>query len=253
MNNAALLIISHSAKLAAGVVELAEQMAPQVPLRAVGGRHDGQLGTDYDQIETTLQELLEAGHQVGILTDLGSATMSVESILEYIDGPARILPGPIAEGTIAAAVAAAQGADLDGLQTAVRQAAQSQTTNTANAIETEPAGQRPRGPREATTLANPEQPSHANHPIATRTIVVGQADGLHARPAALIARMIANYDASVTINGAPANSLLELLGLNVRHGDTITVTGNGTQADAAVNAVATALQGNTIETTSENH
>ena len=44
-----LVIVSHSAKLAEGVVELAGQMAPDVSIVAAGGMPDGGLGTDFDR------------------------------------------------------------------------------------------------------------------------------------------------------------------------------------------------------------
>ncbi|HBY92709.1 MAG TPA: PTS mannose transporter subunit IID, partial [Chloroflexi bacterium] len=39
-----LLLVSHSARLAAGVRELAQQMAPGVPIAAAGGTAEGEIG-----------------------------------------------------------------------------------------------------------------------------------------------------------------------------------------------------------------
>jgi len=45
------VVVSHSARLAEGVVELARQMAgPDLTLIPVGGASDGSLGTDADRI-----------------------------------------------------------------------------------------------------------------------------------------------------------------------------------------------------------
>ena len=44
----ALVIVSHSVKLAEGVVELATQMARDVQFRAAGGTEDGDIGTSFD-------------------------------------------------------------------------------------------------------------------------------------------------------------------------------------------------------------
>ena len=85
----ALVIVSHSVKLAEGVVELASQMARDVSLRAAGGTDDGRIGTSFDKVSDAVTELRQAGHDVAILTDLGSATMTVESVL----GAARELFG----------------------------------------------------------------------------------------------------------------------------------------------------------------
>ena len=77
-----LVIVSHSVKLAEGVVELAAQMAQDVALRAAGGTEDGRIGTSFELVAAAVAELRAAGHEVAILTDLGSATMTVEAVLE---------------------------------------------------------------------------------------------------------------------------------------------------------------------------
>ena len=54
----ALLIVSHSAKLADGVVELAGQMAPDVTILAAGGMDDGGLGTSLGKIGAAICKFL---------------------------------------------------------------------------------------------------------------------------------------------------------------------------------------------------
>ena len=112
----ALVIVSHSAKLADGIVELAEQMARDVPLRAAGGTDDGRIGTSFDKVYDALIELRQADHDVVILTDLGSATMTVESVLDFLDDDelehVRFADGPLVEGAVAAAVTAQVGGTL---------------------------------------------------------------------------------------------------------------------------------------------
>lgn len=55
--------------------------------------------------------------------------------------------------------------------------------------------------------------------------------GIHARPAGSIAKIAKNLNSEITIfNGmkfASASKLMALMGLNVKHGDTITVTIEG--------------------------
>ena len=58
--------------------------------------------------------------------------------------------------------------------------------------------------------------------------------GLHARPAALIVRMLAHYDAKVQVNGVNAASVLELMKLGAVRDDVLTVTAQGPQASEAV-------------------
>ena len=117
----AFVIVSHSAKLAQGVVELAQQMAKDVEFRAAGGTDDGGIGTSFDAIYSAVEELTEAGHQVVLLTDLGSADMTVEAVLEVVDGDVvRFCPGPLVEGAVAAAVTAQVVGDLDAVAEAAK-------------------------------------------------------------------------------------------------------------------------------------
>ncbi len=120
----ALVIVSHSVQLAEGVVELAAQMAKSVALRAAGGTDDGRIGTSFDKVNDAVTELRTAGHDVAILTDLGSATMTVESVLDFLDDDesAHVMfaDGPLVEGAVAAAVIAQVGGDLEAVVAAAR-------------------------------------------------------------------------------------------------------------------------------------
>ena len=113
------LIVSHSASLAAGVCELAAQMAPDVHFEAAGGTEDGRIGTSYDLVEAALEAALQAvegeGSGVIVLTDLGSATMTVESVIDMCDEPERVrfVDTCLVEGAVASSVRAQLGEDLD--------------------------------------------------------------------------------------------------------------------------------------------
>jgi PTS hybrid protein len=124
MSTVGLVIVSHSAKLADGVVELASQMARDVQLRAAGGTDDGRIGTSFDKVSAAITELREAGLDVAILTDLGSATMTVDSVLEFLDedeaAHVKFSDGPLVEGAVSAAVTAQVGGDLDAVVAAGR-------------------------------------------------------------------------------------------------------------------------------------
>lgn len=124
MSTVGLVIVSHSAKLADGVVELASQMARDVQLRAAGGTDDGRIGTSFDKVSAAITELREAGLDVAILTDLGSATMTVDSVLEFLDSDetahVKFSDGPLVEGAVSAAVTAQVGGDLDAVVAAGR-------------------------------------------------------------------------------------------------------------------------------------
>jgi len=119
-----LLIVSHSAKLAEGVKELADQMAAgAVQIAAAGGMADGSLGTSTDLIRAGLEAIASQDGTL-ILVDLGSAVLSAEAVFETLDGayPIMISDAPLVEGTLLAAVEASVGANLEQTAAAALQA-----------------------------------------------------------------------------------------------------------------------------------
>lgn len=118
-----LLIVSHSARLAAGVKEFVEQVAgEQVKVAAVGGTADGGIGTSVDKI---LGGLAEVASEDGvlILVDMGSAVLSVETALEVFGGtPTLISDAPLVEGAYLAAIEASGGLALEQVAEAALQA-----------------------------------------------------------------------------------------------------------------------------------
>lgn len=112
-----MVLVSHSARLAEGAVELAEQMAgPDVRLVAVGGAADGSVGTDPDRIAGAIRSA-DSGAGVLVVCDLGSAILATESAIETLDGElaarVRLSGGPFVEGAVIASVQASIGQSLD--------------------------------------------------------------------------------------------------------------------------------------------
>ncbi len=110
-----LVVVSHSASLAEGVVELAREMGgEEVPIEAAGGLDDGSVGTDAARVHAAIERAMsEAG--VLVLMDLGSALMSAEMATEMLEDGARVQlsEAPLVEGAVAAAAAARVGGSLD--------------------------------------------------------------------------------------------------------------------------------------------
>lgn len=82
--------------------------------------------------------------------------------------------------------------------------------------------------------------------MTTRTVIVGSASGLHARPAALFVAAAARQPVPVTIRlGAgkpvPARSILAVLSLGAKHGSEVTLEAEGEGAQQAVDALAELL------------
>jgi len=99
-----LVVVSHSAKAAEGIVEVAAEMGGDTAIEAAGG-DDGEIGTDVDRISDALAAA-DDGDGVVVLVDLGSAVMNAEVAIEMHDGEAVIADAPVLEGAVNAAVAA---------------------------------------------------------------------------------------------------------------------------------------------------
>lgn len=227
----ALVLVSHSQRLAQGTVELAAQMAPGVLLLAAGGTDDGGLGTSYDRVSGAVAEALRAAGGVVVLADLGSAVMTVESVLDMEDGlddRVALADAPFVEGAVAAAVTAHGGGDLAEVVASAEHAGS--TFAPAVPGDTAP------GPGAAPTTAQDDGRGSA-------TVALRNPLGLHARPAAVLARMIAGFDATVTIDGVNGASVLELMKLGATQGQELTVTADGPQAREVLDAVVAAVEG----------
>ncbi|HET6633632.1 MAG TPA: HPr family phosphocarrier protein [Streptomyces sp.] len=77
-----------------------------------------------------------------------------------------------------------------------------------------------------------------------RTVVIGSRTGLHARPASLFVQAATRLPVKVTVarDGQPpvdARSLLSVLALGAKHGESVVLAAEGDGADAAVEELAT--------------
>ncbi|WFE28407.1 HPr family phosphocarrier protein [Solwaraspora sp. WMMD791] len=82
--------------------------------------------------------------------------------------------------------------------------------------------------------------------MPTRTVAVGSASGLHARPAALFVAAAATAAVPVTIRTAdrpavPARSMLSVLSLGAKQGTEVTLEADGDGAEAALDELAALL------------
>ncbi|WP_086729362.1 PTS-dependent dihydroxyacetone kinase phosphotransferase subunit DhaM [Streptomyces carpinensis] len=122
-----IVLVSHSAEVAASVAELAKELAGgavAVPVAPAGGREGGGIGTSAELVSAAAASV-DRGAGVAVLTDLGSAVLTVKALLaegdELPDGT-RLLDAPFVEGAVAAVVTAATGADLDAVEAAAAEA-----------------------------------------------------------------------------------------------------------------------------------
>lgn len=247
----ALVIVSHSAQLAAGVAELAGQMAQgKTAITPAGGGLDDILGTSADKILAAIQAV-DGPDGVLVLLDLGSAIMAAEIALELLDSEQqqRVLLSfaPLVEGAVAAAVEASTGHSLVEVKQAAERTAnreQLQQLKPLNSLQEEASVGTAPVPQPAAPADQLEIQLTLNNPT-----------GLHARPASLFVQTAARFAAQIEISGhgrqTDAASIMGVLSLNLRQGDTLTLRASGTEAEAALKALEELVQANFNETPSE--
>lgn len=226
-----LVFVSHSSKIAEGLVDLARQMAESVSLVPAGGTDDDGIGTSFARVNEAMIAA-DGGAGVVVLCDLGSAILTAETALDFLDEDARnrvrIVDAPLVEGGVAAAVSAQTGGDLDAVVEAARSAASAATLDG----ETTPA-----------VGGASEDPG-----VVSRTVTLVNRDGLHARPAAEFVKLASTFPAHVTVNGTDAVSLLGIMSLGLSQGMTAEISSSGSQAEEAVGALAALLESGFGET-----
>jgi PTS hybrid protein len=226
-----IVFVSHSARLAEGLVELASQMAPATRLIAAGGTADGGIGTSFDAVSAALREA-NTGRGVVVLCDLGSAILIAATARDFLDDEERegvyIVDAPLVEGGVAAAVAAEGGADRLGVVAAAESA---RTSWTAPAVSAESG----KSPTETVMTAPVEAAPDIRY---ARTVTLINVSGLHARPAAEFVRLANTFPAKVTVNGKDAKSLLSIMGLALVAGATAEIVSADASGQEAVDALA---------------
>ena len=234
-----IVVVSHSAALAAGVVELAGQMAPEVTIVAAGGTDDGALGTSFDLVTGALDDA-DSGDGVVVLYDLGSALLTTDTALELLDPQDAervvVADAPLVEGAVAAAVAAQSGASRDAVAGAASDAGQQWGTGAEMSTTAE---------KQAGTGGDAHlDPAVDAASTATATATVADAIGIHARPASLLVRQLDRWpDTSVTVNRSgetpvDMRSVLLLISLGLRQGEQIELRATGPDAAEAVGRLA---------------
>ncbi len=217
-----IVFVSHSAGIAAGLVELARQMATTASLVAAGGTDDGRIGTSFDLVTAGIAEA-DSGAGVVVLCDLGSAILTAETALEFLDDDVRervrIVDAPLVEGGVAAAVAAEAGDPLDVVVAAAESA---------------------RAPADAGLGASAGTSDAAGRAASgyVRSVRLVNSDGLHARPAAELVKLASTFTQKVTVNGTDAKSLLGIMSLGLTKGAQVDIASEDPGGMPAVDALA---------------
>ncbi len=243
-----LVIVSHSARLAEGVVELVGQMTQgKAPLAAAGGAAEDVLGTSADKILAAI-ESVDGPDGVLVLLDLGSAILSAEMSLEMLTDEQRthtvLSYAPLVEGAVAAALEASLGRPLAGVQRAAEGTARVEQLRQLKPISLEEQSE-PAPSEQAPPPATDTQTREAQ-------LTLTNPAGLHARPAGLFVQTANRFQAHVQVlargKQTDAISIMGVLALGARQGDTITLRASGEQADEAIVALSELVRANFYET-----
>jgi multiphosphoryl transfer protein len=237
-----LVLVSHSRTLAASVRELVIAMSgPKVPIAIAAG-----IGKDRAELGTDATEILEGVHAVMseegvlILMDIGSAILSTETALGFLEEPerakVRCCGGPFVEGAVAAGVVAALGSSLAEVS---REAAKALRRKSEHFDESS-------GDREEGQF--PESRQNEGDFLAT-TVIVRNPHGLHARPAALFIREAARHESEIKVRNlssgrgpASAKSISGLASLQILQGHEIQISARGPGAEAVLGALRAAVK-----------
>lgn len=240
-----IVFVSHSRALAEALVKLVQQVSgPEVPLAIAAG-----IGPDYADIGTDAMAIMDAiqsvynADGVVILMDLGSAILSAQTAVEFLEPDQqehiRFCAAPFVEGAIAAVVQAGLGSDLD---TVCREAMTALTPKMEQlGVEI---------PRLEPTDTDRGAPA-VSEPGEEVVLKLQNEHGLHARPAAKFVQLASSFEAEVQVenltkNRGPvgARSLNAIATLAAGRGDEIRIIARGVQAGQVLDALSDLVRDN---------
>ena len=224
-----IVVVSHSHALATAAVGLAAEMVAEDnrPVIAVAaGLDEKTFGTDAMAVSEAIAAA-DSPDGVLVLLDLGSAVLSAELALEFVDpevaGRVKLSSAPLVEGLVAAVVTASTGASLDAVVAEANRGLVAKQDHLGDSTAA------------AAQVAPTEQ---------TIEVVVGNEHGLHARPAAKLVALVNSFDAVVTLKDldtgrgpVDAASLSMVATLNAQQGHRLQVGAGGPQATEALAAI----------------
>lgn len=221
-----IVVVSHSRALADAAVGLASEMVAEGdrPVIAVAaGLDETTFGTDAAAVAEAIS-VADSADGVLVLLDLGSAVMSAELALEFVDPEVaervKLSSAPLVEGLVAAVVTASTGATLDAVLAEASRGLAGKQDHLGDAVAVEP------------VVAEGD---------SSTEVVVSNEHGLHARPAAKVVGVAQRFDAKVTLTNlttgkgpVDAGSLSMVATLNAQQGHRLRISASGPEADVAV-------------------
>ncbi|NEP36507.1 phosphoenolpyruvate--protein phosphotransferase, partial [Moorena sp. SIO3B2] len=239
------------------------------PIAIAAGIDDPEnpFGTDVLQVQAAIESVYsDAG--VVVLMDLGSAVLSAEMALEFLDEEqkpkVRLCEAPLVEGAIAAVVQAAAGGDIDQVIAEARsaltaKASQLSVVDSNDSTEFDPVGGMGILPVGGTGILPVGGTGILPVRYATTTkeihLTVQNQQGIHARPAAQFVTTANRFNSEITlqnitktsniVNGKSINNVM-LLG--IQQGDEIVIKAVGEDAELALIALQQLVDNNFGET-----
>lgn len=198
------------------------------PVIAVAaGLDETTFGTDAAAVAEAIG-VADSPDGVLVLLDLGSAVLSAEMALEFVDPEVaervKLSSAPLVEGLVAAVVTASTGATLDAVLAEASRGLAGKQDHLGDAV------------------AEESTPQVA--PSSFTEVVVSNDHGLHARPAARVVGLVQRFDAQVTLTNlttgkgpVAAGSLSRVATLNVQQGHRLRIGASGPEANEAVAAL----------------
>ncbi len=224
-----IVVVSHSRALAEAAVGLASEMVAEGdrPVIAVAaGLDETTFGTDAAAVAEAIGTA-DSPDGVLVLLDLGSAVLSAEMALEFVD-PAvadrvKLSSAPLVEGLVAAVVTASTGAALDAVLEEASRGLAGKQDHLGD------------GPTVVAAVVASDK---------FIEVAVSNEHGLHARPAAKLVALARRFDAQVTVTDltsgrgpVDAGSLSMVATLNAQQGHRLRVGASGPDADEALAAI----------------
>ncbi len=242
-----IVVVSHSQALAHAAVGMAAEMVntDQLPhIEVAAGLDDETFGTDAAAISEAITSS-DSTDGVLVLLDLGSAILSAEMALEFVDPDvaARVAlsSAPLVEGLVAAVVTASGGAALDVVRAEAERGLAAKREHLDGEAGDDAASLVPgsSGPDSA-------GPDSLGSDALRRELLVDIPHGLHARPAARFVGCVNGFaDTRVRVRNldgsdkvADAGSLSAVASLGIQQGHRIEVQAAGEHANDVLDALA---------------
>lgn len=225
-----IVVVSHSRALAEAAIGLASEMVAegdQPVIAMAAGLDETTFGTDAAAVAEAIA-VADSPDGVLVLLDLGSAVLSAEMALEFVDPEVaervKLSSAPLVEGLVAAVVTASTGATLDAVLAEASRGLAGKQDHLGDAVAD----------------VSPTEDASDNF----IEVAVSNEHGLHARPAAKVVGLARRFDARVTLTNlttgkgpVDAGSLSLVATLNAQQGHRLRVGASGPDADEALVAL----------------